>query len=141
MQAMTCQIGLYRICEKRIQDAVCERPCRYSLRRPALGVLVKVQTDKVTAFVSRISTLTKSNRTMLTAVIFPDRLKAMEVKQQDWRTWSALGYVDGFTPLLLTCDPATAGEMIKDVTCNKSACTKLYPGLFVTFMNVQVRTC
>lgn len=91
--------------------------------------------DKVTSFVLRISKLTKQNKMQLTAVIFPDRQKALETKQQDWRTWSALGYIDGFTPLLLTCDDATAGEMMQDVIKNKSKCTNLYAGLFITFMN------
>lgn len=91
--------------------------------------------DKVTAFVLRISNLTRPNKVMLSAVIFPDRQKALEVKQQDWRTWSALNYVDGFTPLLLTCDPETANAMLQDVIKNKSGCTKLYAGLFITFMD------
>lgn len=95
----------------------------------------KYRQDKITSFVSRISKLTKQNNTMLTAVIFPDRQKALEVKQQDWRTWSALNYVDGFTPLLLTCDPETARAMMKDVDKNKSRSTKLYAGLFITFMD------
>lgn len=90
--------------------------------------------DKVTSFVLRVSKLTKPNKVMLTAVIFPDRQKALETKQQDWRTWSALGYVDGFTPLLLTCDAKTAVTMMQDVIKNKSKCTNLYAGLFITFM-------
>lgn len=91
--------------------------------------------DKVTAFVLRICNIARQNNTMLTAVIFPDRQKALETKQQDWRTWSALGYVDGFTPLLLTCDAKTANTMMQDVIKNKSSCTKLYAGLFIAFMN------
>lgn len=91
--------------------------------------------DKITAFVLRISELTKQNNVMLTAVIFPDRQKALETKQQDWRTWSALGYVSGFTPLLLTCDAKTANSMMQDVIKNKNPNTKLYAGLFITFMN------
>lgn len=91
--------------------------------------------DKITAFVLRISNLTKQNKLMLTAVIFPDRQKALETKQQDWRTWSALGYIDGFTPLLLTCDAKTANTMMQDVIKNKNPNTKLYAGLFITFMD------
>lgn len=90
--------------------------------------------DKITSFMLRISNLTKQNSTMLTAVIFPDRQKALETKQQDWKTWSALGYVDGFTPLLLTCDAKTASTMMQDVIRNKNKCTDLYAGLFITFM-------
>lgn len=91
--------------------------------------------DKITSFVLRINKLTKQHKILLTAVIFPDRQKALETKQQDWRTWSALGYVDGFTPLLLTCDAKTASVMMQDVIDNKNKCTDLYAGLFITFMN------
>lgn len=95
----------------------------------------KYRQDKITSFVLRISQLTKKNNTMLTAVIFPDKQKALETKQQDWKTWSALGYVDGFTPLLLTCDAKTANTMMQDVIRNKHHCTDLYAGLFITFMD------
>lgn len=94
----------------------------------------KYRQDKVTAFVLRISNLTRSKNIMLSTVIFPDRQKALETKQQDWKTWSALNYVDGFTPLLLTCDAKTASVMLQDVIRNKSKNTNLYAGLFITFM-------
>lgn len=101
---------------------------------PLWKLWAKYRQDKITAFVSRISCLTKENHMLLTTVIFPDRQKALDVKQQDWRTWSMLGYVDGFTPLLLTCDDQTANSMMRDVVSNKRACTNLYAGLFITFM-------
>lgn len=94
----------------------------------------KYRQDKVTAFVSRISTLTKQQNVLFTTVIFPDRQKALETKQQDWKTWSMLDYVDGFTPLFLTCDPQTANAMMQDVNNNKKKSTNLYAGLFITFM-------
>ncbi len=94
----------------------------------------KYRQDKITAFVLRISNLTKQQKVLFTTVIFPDRQKALETKQQDWKTWSALGYIDGFTPLLLTCDAKTANAMMQDVINNKSKNTNLYAGLFITFM-------
>ena len=94
----------------------------------------KYRQDKVTSFVLRVNKLTRQNNMLLTTVIFPDRQKALETKQQDWRTWSALGYVDGFTPLLLTCDSKTASVMMQDVIRNKTNNTALYAGLFITFM-------
>ena len=94
----------------------------------------KYRQDKVTSFVLRINKLTKQNKILLTAVIFPDRQKALETKQQDWKTWSMLGYVDGFTPLFLTCDSKTANLMMQDVIKNKNPNTALYAGLFITFM-------
>jgi len=94
----------------------------------------KYRQDKITDFVCKISKITHSKNILLTAVIFPDRQKALETKQQDWKTWSTLGYVDGFTPLLLTCDDKTASAMMRDVNNNKSPKTNLYAGLFITFM-------
>ncbi len=94
----------------------------------------KYRQDNITEFVERISKLTHNKNILLTAVIFPDRQKALETKQQDWKTWSQRGYIDGFTPLLLTCDAKTANIMMQDINRNKCDCTKLYSGIFVTFM-------
>lgn len=113
----------------------CKDPIDITPDDPLWATWCRYRQDKITSFVLRISNLTKQNKIMLSTVIFPDRLKAMEVKQQDWRTWSALGYVDAFTPLLLTCDAKTANVMMQDVMKNKCRNTDLYAGLFVTFMD------
>ncbi len=94
----------------------------------------KYRQDNIALFVERISKITHSKNILLTAVIFPDRQKTLETKQQDWKTWSQRGYIDGFTPLLLTSDAKTANLMMQDIIQNKCECTKLYSGLFVTFM-------
>ena len=91
--------------------------------------------NKITAFVRKISCLCRTNNVALTAVIFPNRQMAMDTKMQDWKNWSMNNFVDGFTPLFLTCDDKTAMNLMEDVIRNKSASTKLYAGLFVTFMN------
>ena len=72
---------------------------------------------------------------MLTTVIFPNRSSAIDTKMQDWKQWSINNLVDGFTPLFLTCDDKTASSLIEEVLRNKQPLTKLYAGLFVTFMN------
>lgn len=90
---------------------------------------------KVTEFVKRASCLCRANRVTFTAVIFPNRFGAMDTKLQDWKQWSINNLVDGFTPLLLTCDDKTASSLIEEVLRNKQPYTKLYAGLFVTFMN------
>lgn len=90
---------------------------------------------KVTEFVRRASRICRSNNVNLTAVIFPNRQAALDMKQQDWKRWSVNNYIDGFTPLFLTCDPATASGLMKEVLNNKMPQTKLYAGLFITFMN------
>ena len=91
--------------------------------------------NKVTSFVKKVSQLCKANKVELTAVIFPNRLNAIDTKLQDWKIWSINNFVDGFTPLFLTCDDKTAINLMEEVLRNKSASTKLYGGLFVTFMN------
>lgn len=90
--------------------------------------------NKVTDFVGKVRKVTVENNISLTAVIFPDRQRNLEVKMQDWKTWSLNNYVDGFTPLILTSDKSTAKTMINDIKSNSSIRTKIYPGLFVTFM-------
>ncbi len=91
--------------------------------------------NKISQFVKEARLLTINNKIMLTAVIFPDRQRSLETKMQDWRTWSVNNYVDGFTPLILTCDNNTASLLIDDIKKNSSYITNIYPGLFVTFMN------
>ena len=95
----------------------------------------KYRCNKITDFVSKISKLARSNNIKITAVIFPNREMALDTKLQDWRTWSYKNYVDGFTPLFLTCDDRTAMNLMANVMRNKTSATKLYGGLFVTFMN------
>jgi uncharacterized lipoprotein YddW (UPF0748 family) len=90
---------------------------------------------KVTDFVRRVGRLARMNGIMTTAVIFPNIQMAYDTKLQDWKSWSMNNYIDGFTPLLLTCDDKTAMNLMGNVLRNKSASTKLYAGLFVTFMN------
>ena len=91
--------------------------------------------DKVTYFVRRLSKICRSNKVNLTAVIFPNRCAALENKHQDWVVWSKNDYIDGFTPLFLTCDPVTASDLMRGVIKYKNPKTNLYAGLFVTFMN------
>ncbi len=95
----------------------------------------KYRQNKVTSFVFKAKQLASKYNLPVTAVIFPDRFKSMEVKMQDWKTWSDNNYIDGFTPLILTCDKDTAVFLINDIKQNSKPNTKIYPGLFVAFMN------
>ena len=90
--------------------------------------------NRVTDFVQKIGTLGRENNTYISAVIFPDIASALSSKQQDWRSWSANDYIDGFTPLFLTYDSKMLTSMMRDVLSIKSPHTDLYAGLFVTFM-------
>lgn len=90
--------------------------------------------NNITNFVRKVGKYGKEKGIYISTVIFPDIASALATKQQDWRTWSAKGYIDGFTPLFLTNDPKMLTSMMNDVINVKSPDTELYAGLFVTFM-------
>lgn len=102
---------------------------------PQWDAWAQYRQNKITSFVFKTKQLTLKHNIPLTAVIFPDRMKSMEVKMQDWKAWTDNNYVDGFTPLILTCDKDTAAFLINDIKLNSKPNTKIYPGLFVAFMN------
>ena len=91
--------------------------------------------DSISQFMHDVSKLCRDNDITITAVVFPNKNMALETKQQDWSTWSDNNYIDAFTPLYLTCDSKTIKVMIFDMLKEMSPRTKLYAGLFVTFMN------
>lgn len=88
----------------------------------------------ITLMVKSVNNLCKKHKVYLSAVIFPDRLAALTSKLQDWKEWSQYGYIDGVTPLFLTCDARTASSAIKKVASTIQPRTDLYAGLFVTFI-------
>lgn len=90
--------------------------------------------EKITNFVKQVKALTKDTNILLTAVIFPDLSKCKSTKMQDWKEWSVENIVDGLTPLLLTGDKNTADLLLNNVFQNTNPSTKIYPGIFVTFM-------
>lgn len=90
--------------------------------------------SQVTGFVKKIGDMCKEKGIYLSAVIFPDKNVAYSRKLQDWGTWSQNRYLQGFTPLFLTCDHKTFTSQVKTVLNYKSPETDLFAGLFVTFM-------
>ena len=94
----------------------------------------QVRRQQVNNFVRRIGNLTRQNNVYLSAVIFPDKSVAYTRKLQDWASWSQNHYVNGFTPLFLTCDNKTLNAQVSTVKNYKEPETDLFAGLFVTFM-------
>ena len=90
--------------------------------------------NKINDFVKRVKAITTEANVTLTAVIFPDLNKSKSTKMQNWKVWSINNYVDGLTPLILTGDKNTAVLLLQNVFNNVGATTKIYPGIFVTFM-------
>ena len=102
---------------------------------PLWDVWCEYRREKITNMVRKVGTLGNKKKVYVSTVIFPDRANALLTKQQDWRVWSLRGYVNGFTPLLLTCDATVANSMVREVVNSKSAGTELIAGLFVGFMH------
>lgn len=127
--------GYTEYARNEFKNAMGVDPVEVKYGTPQWEAWAKYRMEKITSFVFKAKQLTAKNNIILTAVIFPDRVKSMEVKMQDWKTWSQFNYVDGFTPLILTCDRDTADFLISDIRNNSSPRTKIYPGLFVAFMN------
>jgi len=90
--------------------------------------------SQINGFVKKIGDMTKEKGVYLSAVIFPDKSVAYTRKLQDWGTWSQNHYLQGFTPLFLTCDQKTFNSQVKTVLNYKAPETDLFAGLFVTFM-------
>ncbi len=90
--------------------------------------------NQISEFLISVRNLTKDTNTLLTTVIFPDLKKSTTTKMQNWKVWSMNNYIDGVTPLILTGDKNTAVMLMRDVANNTSNYTKIYPGIFVTFM-------
>ncbi len=127
--------GYTKYAREEFKNASGVDPVDIKYGTPLWDSWAKYRQDKITSFVFKTKQLTSKHKILLTAVIFPDRQKSLEVKMQDWKTWSQNNYVDGFTPLILTCDRDTADFLIDDIRSNSSSKTKIYPGLFVAFMN------
>ena len=127
--------GYTEYARNEFKNAMNVDPVDIKYGTPLWDAWAKYRQNKITSFVFKSKQLTSKYNIPLTAVIFPDRYKSMEVKMQDWKTWSDNNYIDGFTPLILTCDKETAIYLINDIKINSKPKTKIYPGLFVTFMN------
>lgn len=127
--------GYTKYARQEFKEAYGVDPIELTVNDPLWDYWRFYRCSKITTFVRKVSSLCRANRVQFTAVIFPNRASAMDTKLQDWKMWSVNNFVDGFTPLFLTCDNKTASNLIEEVLRNKSASTKLYAGLFVTFMN------
>lgn len=126
--------GYTKYARDEFKTLYCLDPLELKYNNDGWDLWARYRQDKVTKFVTEAKKLTSANNILLTTVIFPDRQKSLETKMQDWRTWSLNNLVDGFTPLILTSDKVTATSMIGDIKENAGPCTKIFPGLFVTFM-------
>lgn len=90
--------------------------------------------DRISKYVANVKNVLKDRGIVLSAVVFPDYKSSLETKQQNWARWSSYSYVDALTPLILTADYNLANDMLIELKKKSSSKTKIYPGLFVGFM-------
>ena len=90
--------------------------------------------ERISRYVASVKDAIKDRGVMLSTVVFPDYKSSLETKQQNWQRWSSYGYVDALTPLILTADYNLANSMLEEMKRKTSSKTKIYPGLFVGFM-------
>lgn len=91
--------------------------------------------DKIATYISTLKNSLKDRGVMLSAVVFPDEESCIETKQQNWGKWSELGYIDAITPLILTSDNELSQIMMRNIKKKAGQKVKVYPGLFVGFMD------
>lgn len=108
-------------------------PVNISYKDENWNLWAEYRQNKVTSYVAKIRNVVPKE-ILLSAVIFPDYKTCLATKQQDWITWSKKGYVDAFTPLILTSDDELFNIMLKEIKDKISSQTRIYPGLFIGFM-------
>ncbi|MCR5262054.1 MAG: family 10 glycosylhydrolase [Candidatus Gastranaerophilales bacterium] len=113
-------------------------PLTVKVADPLKNKWYEYRQQKITDFLSDVRRCTLKNKVMLTAVIFTDKDKALMSKMQDWHTWNRRNLVDGYTPLIFSTDRKTAHSIIHSMKTQIGSHAKLYPGIFVMYMNAPV---
>ena len=90
--------------------------------------------EKITNYVKKVSELLQNRDIVFSTVIFPDYKLSQKTKFQDWAEWSEKGYINAFTPLILTADDELAKSMLEEIKKKSNSKTKIYPGLFAGFI-------
>lgn len=91
------------------------------------------KTRQVTEVVKELAEVVRKRRPdwQISAAVFPDIEQNLKVKMQDWKDWSAKGYVDALLPMLYSTDFAKVETWAKDFRRDVSPQTKIYPALFI----------
>ena len=126
--------GYTKVARKDFEDLYGTDPINLKKSDKLWATWNEYRRENITNFVRKVGAYGKENNLYVSAVIFPDLENALNTKQQDWRTWSRRGYINGFTPLFLTYDPKMVASMMKDVSSIKAGNTDIFAGIFVTFM-------
>lgn len=92
------------------------------------------KTKQVTATVKELAEVVKKRQPKweISAAVFPDITENLRVKQQDWKDWSAKGYIGALLPMLYSTDFQKVETWAKDFKKDVSPKTKIYPAFFIS---------
>jgi uncharacterized lipoprotein YddW (UPF0748 family) len=101
---------------------------------PLMAKWIAYRQDKVTDFVSKLRSIvgTKKN-IMISTVIFPGQQDTAATKLQNWPLWAQKGYIDAFTPLIMTSDRYMAGNSVREIRSLAGNNVCILSGLFEPF--------
>jgi uncharacterized lipoprotein YddW (UPF0748 family) len=91
------------------------------------------KTRQVTEVVKELAEIVRKTRPNweISAAVFPDIEENLRVKQQDWKSWAANGYVDALLPMLYSTDYAKVERWAKDFRRDVAPKTRVYPAIFI----------
>ena len=108
-------------------------PVELELSEPLMSKWVAYRQDKVTDFVSRLRSIVGDKNIMISTVIFPGHQDTATTKLQNWSVWAQRGYVDAFTPLIMSSDKYMAGNSVREIRSLAGNNVCILSGLFEPF--------
>lgn len=94
---------------------------------------INYRQDKITEFVSQLKKTIDDKDIIISAVIFPDTEETQVTKLQKWQDWAQNGYLDAFTPLIMSSDEVSAKQTVEEVLNLSGGNVLVFPGLFEPF--------
>ncbi len=100
---------------------------------PLIPKWVEYRQGKVTELVSKLRSVVGDKKIMISTVIFPGYKETGITKLQNWSVWAQNGYIDAFTPLIMSSDKYMAGNSIKEIRNLAGNNVAIMSGLFEPF--------
>jgi len=108
-------------------------PALIELTDPLTSKWVSYRQDKVTDFVSKLRSIVGDKNIMISTVIFPGHKDTEVTKLQNWSVWAQKGYIDAFTPLIMSSDKFMAANSVREIRSLAGNNVCIYSGLFEPF--------
>lgn len=108
-------------------------PVELEVSDPLMSKWVTYRQGKVTEFVSRLRSVVGDKNIMLSTVIFPGQQDTAITKLQNWPLWAQSGYIDAFTPLIMSSDSYMAGSSVREIRNLAGNNVWILSGLFEPF--------